>query len=242
MPGRALPSTAPATPLSLDTLAARLVQPQRPTEAPWQPPRTPRPHLPPHVPGARPDTPTALVLPVTVATCAGCHSITRSPSHYALVRYSINSYTFRYSRADTASDNLPREIREHAVTVPFCEACFLPPAPSEASLGSPLNRAELAAIHDTGHGTYFPGPCPECAELIASRAGEAHLDTPASPASISAAAPAAPAEGGAHSSNTRTSPDTSSTVANRLDATTRTGGTEREEYDTSSIAPPSRRS
>lgn len=130
MPGRALPSTAPSAPLSLDTLAARLVQPDRPADTLWQPPRAPQ-RLTPHVPGAHPDAPQALVLPITVATCAGCHSVTRSPSHYALVRYSLNSYTFRYSRADTASDDLPREIREHTVTVPFCESCFLA-APSEA--------------------------------------------------------------------------------------------------------------
>jgi hypothetical protein len=98
---------------------------------------------------------------VLVATCDNCASVHRLPPQSILIRYGENEHSFHFKRADAALDStalaLPREVREKSITLPFCEACFITPEPS------------IEEIHDNGHGTYFPGDCPECAALRKER-------------------------------------------------------------------------
>lgn len=126
MAGRALPAAAPPRPISLDNLLARNAPAPR-REHVVSTLNDAFPHVPRHVPSpkAQPDKPTALVLNVNVLTCA-CGTIHRVPAAYALARYEVNAHSFRYSRADVDADTaaLPREVREHHLRIPFCEACF----------------------------------------------------------------------------------------------------------------------
>lgn len=122
---RALPATQ--GPIALDTLLARAL-PARP--APPSPRPAPRTLTELEAASASPrplaDTPVALVLSITVATCSSCGAVHRCPPTYLLARYSPNEHTLHHSRADMTRlpPDLPRERREIAVTIPACEACF----------------------------------------------------------------------------------------------------------------------
>lgn len=74
--------------------------------------------------------PSALVLWVTVATCA-CGRVYRLPPAHALIKYAENEHSFHYRRDDDAlaalPPALPREVREKSVVIPFCEECFAVP-------------------------------------------------------------------------------------------------------------------
>jgi hypothetical protein len=122
---RILPA-APA-PIPLDALFARagaLAQPHR--ARPGRPSISPSPtHVSPHAS----ETPSSVVLPVSVAHCS-CGATVRSPAAYVLVRYAPNSHTFHYR--STGLDavppallaSLPHETRETHFDIPFCEECF----------------------------------------------------------------------------------------------------------------------
>jgi hypothetical protein len=109
-------------PISLDTLIARATPTPRALPA-SDPARVYRP------PPPRIDPPLAVVLVTTVATCE-CGRIHRMPNTSCLVRYDTsgmsNSVNFR--RADIEGNpafmRLPREHKEHTISVPFCEGCF----------------------------------------------------------------------------------------------------------------------
>lgn len=80
-----------------------------------------------HVKPATP--PSALALWITVATCT-CGRVHRSPSPHVLIKYAENEHSFHYTRDDAALAehmySLPREVREKAIRIPFCEECFAP--------------------------------------------------------------------------------------------------------------------
>lgn len=80
---------------------------------------------PPSHPTAAPAAPVALALWITIRRCA-CGSVTRCPPDYALAKYAANEHSFHYSRSGLESlpADLPRELREKEVAIPFCEACF----------------------------------------------------------------------------------------------------------------------
>lgn len=80
--------------------------------------------LPSH-PIAAPAAPVALALWITVRRCA-CGSVTRCPPDYILTKYAANEHSFHYSRSglERLPPNLPREVREKEVAIPFCESCF----------------------------------------------------------------------------------------------------------------------
>ena len=71
--------------------------------------------------------PSALALWITVATCT-CGRVHRSPSPHVLIKYAENEHSFHYTRDDAALAahmyTLPREVREKAIRIPFCEECF----------------------------------------------------------------------------------------------------------------------
>jgi hypothetical protein len=71
------------------------------------------------------ERPLALVLPVSVMTCA-CGTVHRVPAGYTLAKYAANAHSFRFSRAELSDADraLPRETREHALSISFCEECF----------------------------------------------------------------------------------------------------------------------
>ncbi len=74
-----------------------------------------------------PTPPSALVMWVTVATCA-CGRVHRQSAPHVLLKYSENEHSYHLRRDDAALDAsalaLPREVREKTVSVPFCEGCF----------------------------------------------------------------------------------------------------------------------
>lgn len=67
----------------------------------------------------------ALVLPVSVLTCT-CGAVHRVPAAYVLAKYAANAHAFHYSRAELSDADraLPRETREHTLSITFCEECF----------------------------------------------------------------------------------------------------------------------
>jgi hypothetical protein len=109
--------------ISLDTLVARARPAPRP--APATPP-APRSYAP---PAATIEQPRAVVLVTTVATCE-CGRVHHLPNTSVLVRYDhagmANSVHYRRAEVEASAVNmhLPRERKEHAITVPFCEGCF----------------------------------------------------------------------------------------------------------------------
>lgn len=126
-PAAAAPRILPASPapLPLDSLLARagaLAQPH--TARPTRPGLSSSPR-----PSHADETPSSILLPVTVAHCA-CGSTTRSPAAYVLVRYAENAHTVHYRatgpdavRPDLFA-TLPHERRETHVSIPYCEECF----------------------------------------------------------------------------------------------------------------------
>jgi hypothetical protein len=74
-----------------------------------------------------PTPPSALALWVTVATCA-CGRVHRLPPTTVLIKYAENEHSVHYKRDDAAvaalPTDLPREVREKQISIPFCEACF----------------------------------------------------------------------------------------------------------------------
>jgi hypothetical protein len=116
-------------PLSIDQLLNR-ARARASAPSPRKPPapRIAEPLLDdtPNIPAAPPsERPTALVLCVSILTCA-CGTVHRVPAAYALARYEVNANSFRFSRAELDRDTvgLPRSIREVATSIPFCERCF----------------------------------------------------------------------------------------------------------------------
>jgi hypothetical protein len=128
MAARILPASPP--PIPLDSLFARagaLAQPHtvpRPKagEATASPSRL---HVSPHAS----ETPSSVVLPVSVAHCS-CGATVRSPAAYVLVRYAPNSHTFHYRATGLDAvppallATLPHETHETHFDIPFCEECF----------------------------------------------------------------------------------------------------------------------
>ena len=116
---RALPAAPP--PIPLDALIARATTPLRAPAAPSPLPR----HISPHAD----ETPSALLLSVTISHCS-CGASTRHVAPYVLVRYAANAHTVHYRStgpdaiAPSLLATLPRERRETHVNVPFCEECF----------------------------------------------------------------------------------------------------------------------
>lgn len=128
MSGRALPaSPPPARKISLDTLLARTAPAPRPAARPAVRSNivTEDDSLQPWLGASKADRPTALILPITLIECA-CGSVQRVCSAYVLARYEANGHSFRYQRAelDATTLALPREKREHHLSIPFCEECF----------------------------------------------------------------------------------------------------------------------
>lgn len=130
---------------TLDTLVARAratqSAPARRASKPQAPRPAPRPladlerasSLAPRPDAPPPTRPVALALWITVATCA-CGRTHRLPPMYALAKYAENAHSVHYSRADAdALGDLPREIREKPVAIPFCEACFTSRIDTETS-------------------------------------------------------------------------------------------------------------
>lgn len=79
-------------------------------------------------PPARPPTPpSALALWITIATCT-CGRVHRWPSTSVLIKYAENEHSFHYARDDAAlatlPSDLPRELREKPIRIPYCEECF----------------------------------------------------------------------------------------------------------------------
>lgn len=76
-----------------------------------------------------PTPPSALALWVTVATCA-CGRVHRLPPTTVLIKYAENEHSFHYARDDAAlaalPPDLPREVREKSIVIPYCEGCFTP--------------------------------------------------------------------------------------------------------------------
>lgn len=74
-----------------------------------------------------PTPPSALALWITVATCS-CGRVHRLPPTTVLIKYAENEHSVHYSRDDKAlaehMHTLPREVREKAIRIPFCEGCF----------------------------------------------------------------------------------------------------------------------
>lgn len=70
-------------------------------------------------------TPVALALWITIRRCA-CGSVTRCPPDYILTKYAANEHSFHYTRSglERLPADLPREVREKEVAIPFCEKCF----------------------------------------------------------------------------------------------------------------------
>jgi len=75
-----------------------------------------------------PTPPSALAMWVLVATCANCGRVYRLPPQSVLIKYGENEHSFHFKRDDAAiaslPPTLPREVREKAISIPFCEACF----------------------------------------------------------------------------------------------------------------------
>lgn len=76
-----------------------------------------------------PTPPSALALWITVATCA-CGRVYRLPPTTVLIKYAENEHSFHYARDDAAlaalPPDLPREVREKSIVIPYCEGCFTP--------------------------------------------------------------------------------------------------------------------
>jgi hypothetical protein len=109
-------------PIDLETLIDRATRPL-PRRLPDPPP------LPRAPPAARIDPPRAIVLVTTVATCQSCGTVYRMPNNAILVRYDDAglSNSIHYKRADIERDlfrALPRERKDHSISVPICEGCF----------------------------------------------------------------------------------------------------------------------
>ncbi len=117
------PRALPAAPsrLSLATVLARAGAAPQPHVA--RPPR----HTPsaPSCAPAAPQRPIALILPISILTCASCGSVTRAPATHVLAQYSVNEHSIRYSSTGVADcAGLPRQRLERPLTIPFCEECF----------------------------------------------------------------------------------------------------------------------
>lgn len=111
----------PSGPIDFDTLIERASAPL-PRRLPDPPP------IPRAPPAARIDPPQAIVLVTTVATCS-CGRTHRMPNNAVLVRYDEHglSNSIHYKREDVERDlfmRLPRERKEHSISVPMCEDCF----------------------------------------------------------------------------------------------------------------------
>jgi hypothetical protein len=109
-------------PIDFDVLVERATRPL-PRRLPDPPP------LPRAPPAARIDPPRAIVLVTTVATCQSCGHVYRMPNNAILIRYDDAglSNSIHYKRADIEHDlfrALPRERKDHAISVPICEGCF----------------------------------------------------------------------------------------------------------------------
>jgi hypothetical protein len=122
-PARALPAAPP--PIPLDSLLARagaIAQPRTLTAT--RSPAAPR-HVSPHAD----ETPSSILLPVTVSHCT-CGNTVRSPAPYVLVRYAENAHTVHYRSTGLDAvrpalmNTLPHETRDTHVDVPYCEECF----------------------------------------------------------------------------------------------------------------------
>lgn len=112
----------PPGPIDFDVLVERATRPL-PRRLPDPPP------LPRAPPAARIDPPRAIVLVTTVATCQSCARTYRMPNNAILIRYDDAglSNSIHYKRADIERDlfrALPRERKDHAISVPICEGCF----------------------------------------------------------------------------------------------------------------------
>jgi hypothetical protein len=71
--------------------------------------------------------PRALVLVVTNLTCDNCGTIHRQPNA-CLVRYDAEGFSnsIHYRQIDLKPFlTLPRELKVHERTIPFCERCFI---------------------------------------------------------------------------------------------------------------------
>lgn len=141
--------------LSLDTLVARAKAAQSAPRRP-APQATPRPAprsladlerassltaRDPSAPlyTAPPTPPTALALWITICTCT-CGHVTRNAPMYALIKYTENAHSVHYTRSDLDAGHLdlPREIHEKHVRVPFCEACFVTQNCASAGEAGPI--------------------------------------------------------------------------------------------------------
>lgn len=131
--------TASPPAFTLDTLVARARAVQSVRAPSASKPKPPRPapstlaelerasslgSLQPH-PAPELAKPTALALWITIRRCA-CGSVTRCPPDYALAKYAANEHSFHYTRSglESVPADLPRELREKEVAIPFCEECF----------------------------------------------------------------------------------------------------------------------
>ena len=88
-------------------------------------------------------TPKALVLVVIVSRCE-CGAVHRSPNQNTLVRYDNagRENSVQFTRRDAARFSmLPREVREHVVSVPYCEACFRQPASATSESAQITHKA-----------------------------------------------------------------------------------------------------
>lgn len=102
------------------------------------------------------DTPEALILVITTSHCE-CGASYRSPQPQVLVRYAKFQNSVHYRRETArAFLALPREIKEHEVTVPFCEACFGGAQMSEASKPPANQPPKYAQCLATGQHPYCP--------------------------------------------------------------------------------------
>jgi hypothetical protein len=126
---RALPARLAPAPLSLDGLLGNIASAAapRPVSVPKRRAALPQPAEPspiPAAPAAARDRPIALVLWLRHQHCR-CGRTHTTAADYTLVKYELNTHSFRYGRDISPTDDaLPRERRETHVDVSFCEECF----------------------------------------------------------------------------------------------------------------------
>jgi hypothetical protein len=137
-------------PIDLETLIDRATRPL-PRRLPDPPP------LPRAPPAAHIDPPRAIVLVTTVATCQSCQRTYRMPNNAILIRYDDAglSNSIHYKRADIERDlfrALPRERKDHAISVPICEGCFdverdpLPVSPKHRPVSADMAHPDLDSL------------------------------------------------------------------------------------------------
>ena len=109
----------------------------------------------PLVQSARASVPKALVLLVTIAHCA-CGRTHRHCNTGPSVRFEIEgvgSHIGPTRHLERRSDlepfrNLPREISEYEINIPFCEGCFILGPASVQSAAAPLPASPMETTHD----------------------------------------------------------------------------------------------